>query len=476
VVPALLVGFDLDLTLLDTRPGIAATWRRLATELDLEIDMQAVLDRVGIPLAAELAHWLPTEQVPAAVEAYRTLYREYGVPGCAPMPGAAAALATVEKLGGRAVIVTAKRADLAWQCLENAGLTAGLRPEDVTGELAGAGKAAALAGATIFVGDHPLDIEGAKAAGACSVAVTSGASSAEDLAAADVIFPDLTGFSDWLVEAELQRRLTGLRVDLQELAPVVVAFSGGADSAFLLAAAARAAGPEQVLAVTAVSPSLPAAELAAARRFADEFGVRHETVTTAELDREGYRANSGDRCYFCKAELVEVVAPIAARATGTVVTGTNADDTVAGFRPGIRAASERGARTPLADAGLTKAQVREVSRRWGLSTWDKPAAACLASRVAFGVRITPARLARVEAAEVALRAALEAADLRTSNLRVRDLGEQARVEVDAGLAPVLAARPDVLAAVQGFRVVEVDPQGFRSGSMNDLLPEPERYR
>ena len=476
MVPALLVGFDLDLTLLDTRPGIAATWQRLAVELGLDLDIPAVLDRVGIPLAAELAHWLPAAQVPAAVEAYRTLYREYGVPGCTAMPGAAAALAAVQQLGGRAVVVTAKRADLAWQCLEHAGLTGGLRPEDVTGELAGADKAVALSGATAFVGDHPLDIAGARAAGAYCVAVTSGASTAEDLAAADVVLPDLTGFSDWLAEAELQRRLAGLRVDLRELAPVVVAFSGGTDSAFLMAAAARAVGPEQVLAVTAVSPSLPAAELAAARGFAAELGVRHETVTTAELDREGYRANSGDRCYFCKAELVDVVAPVAARSTGTVVTGTNADDTVAGFRPGIRAASERGARTPFADARLTKAQVREVSRRWGLSTWDKPAAACLASRVAYGVRITPARLARVEAAEVALRAALAAADLRTANLRVRDLGEQARVEVDAGLAPVLAARPDVLAAVQGFRVVEVDPRGFRSGSMNELLPDPEPYR
>ena len=476
MVPALLVGFDLDLTLLDTRPGIAATWRRLAAELNLELDIPAVLDRVGIPLAQELAHWLPAEQVPAAVEVYRTLYREHGVPGCTPMPGAASALAAVEKLGGRAVVVTAKRADLAWQCLQHAGLTAGLRPEDVTGELAGADKAAALRGATVFVGDHPLDIEGARAAGALAVGVSSGASTAADLAAADVIFPDLTGFSDWLAEAELERRLGSLLTDLRAVAPVAVAFSGGTDSAFLLAAAARAAGPEQVLAVTAVSPSLPAAELAAARRFADELGVRHETVTTAEMEREGYQANAGDRCYFCKAELVDVVAPIAASAGGTVVTGTNADDLVAGFRPGIRAASERGARTPLADARLTKVQIREASRRWGLTTWDKPAAACLASRVAYGVRITPARLARVEAAEVALRTALAAADLSATNLRVRDLGEQARVEVDAGLVPVLSERPDLLAAVKGFGSVEVDPRGFRSGAMNELLPEPERYR
>jgi uncharacterized protein len=472
----LLVGFDLDLTLLDTRPGIAATWRQLAAELNLDIDLPAVLDRVGIPLAEELAHWVPADEVPAAVELYRALYRAHGVPGCTPLPAAAAALAAVQRLGGRPVIVTAKRADLAWECLQHAGLADGLTAEDITGELAGAGKAAALTGATVFVGDHPLDIEGARAAGARAVAVTTGASSAADLAGADVVLPDLTGFAGWLAEVELERRLTALLADLRALAPVAVAFSGGADSAFLLAAAARAAGPEQVLAVTAVSPSLPATELAAARRFAEELGVRHETVLTAELDREGYRANSGDRCYFCKAELVDVVGPIAASSGGVVLTGTNADDMVAGFRPGIRAANERGARTPLADARLTKAQVRELSRRWELGTWDKPAAACLASRVAYGVRITPARLARVEAAEVALRAALSEAGMQTRNLRVRDLGEQARVEVDAGLAPALAARPDLLAAVEGFSSVEVDPRGFRSGAMNELLTQPERYR
>lgn len=475
-MPALIVGFDLDLTLLDTRPGIAATWRRFAAERRLDLDLPAVLDRVGIPLAVEMAHWLPADQVPAAVELYRRLYGEYGVPACAPMPGAESALAAVAALGGRAVVVTAKRADLAWQCLQHAGLTAGLRPADVTGELAGAGKAAALDGASVFVGDHPLDIEGARAAGARAVAVTSGASSDAELAAADVVLPDLTAFPEWLAEAELERRMAGLFAELRDLAPVVVAFSGGADSAFLVAAAARAVGPQQVVAVTAVSPSLPATELSAARRFTDGLGVRHDMVTTAELDREGYRANAGDRCYFCKAELVEVVAPIASRAGGTVLTGTNADDMVAGFRPGIRAADERGARTPLADARLTKAQVREQSRRWGLPTWNKPAAACLASRVAYGVRITPARLARVEAAEVALRAALAGAGLATTNLRVRDLGEQARVEVDAGLVPVLAARPDLLAAVQGFQEVEVDPRGFRSGSMNELLTNPDRYR
>ncbi len=151
------------------------------------------------------------------------------------------------------------------------------------------------------------------------------------------------------------------------------------------------------------------------------------------MEREGYRANGGDRCFFCKAELIDVLTPLAeARGIGTVATGTNADDAVAGFRPGIRAADERGAVAPLRDAGLTKAQIREASHRWGLPTWDKPAAACLSSRVAYGVEVTPHRLARVERAEAAVRDLLAADGL--ANLRVRDLGDRASVEVDARTA------------------------------------------
>lgn len=252
---------------------------------------------------------------------------------------------------------------------------------------------------------------------------------------------------------------------------MLVAFSGGADSAFLLAAAARMLGPAKVAAATAVSDSLADGELEGARRFAAGLGVRHEFPPTHEMDSEGYRANAGNRCYFCKSELIEVVLPLA-RGLGlaAVATGTNADDAVAGFRPGIRAAAERGAVTPLLDSGLTKAQIRAASRAWGLPTWDKPAAACLSSRVAYGIEITPARLARVDRAEAALRAALAGAGLAVTDLRVRDLGaDGARVEVDAHLVDVLAQRPDLLAAIQGFSAVELDPRGFRSGSMNDAL-------
>jgi uncharacterized protein len=279
-----------------------------------------------------------------------------------------------------------------------------------------------------------------------------------------------------LTESELDRKLADLEDRLREAGTVIVAFSGGADSAFLLAAAVRALGSDRVVAATAVSASLPAIELADAAAFAQELGVRHETVRTDEMARDGYRANAGDRCYFCKAELIDVVGPLADRlGIAAVATGTNSDDALAGFRPGIRAAAERGAITPIKDAGLTKAEVRTASRDWGLRTWDKPAAACLSSRIAYGIEISTDRLARVERAEAALRIALHDADLPVRNLRVRDLGEDgARVELDAEFVDTLRDRPELLAAVHGFSAVAV--REFRSGSMNEMLPSPEKYR
>lgn len=272
---------------------------------------------------------------------------------------------------------------------------------------------------------------------------------------------------------DLATRLGTLDQQLRGYDSVLVAFSGGADSAFLLAAAVRALGAPNVAAATAVSASLAEGELDHASAFAGDLGVRHERPRTDEMGRPGYRANAGNRCYFCKSELLDVLVPVAQRLSlREVATGTNADDGVAGFRPGIRAAAERGAVTPLLDAGLTKAQVRAASRAWGLPTWDKPAAACLSSRVAYGIGITPARLARVDRAEAALRSALAGAGIAVRDLRVRDLGpDGARIEVDRDLVGVLSARPDLLDAVQGFPVVRLDPRGFRSGSMNELLPE-----
>jgi pyridinium-3,5-biscarboxylic acid mononucleotide sulfurtransferase len=259
----------------------------------------------------------------------------------------------------------------------------------------------------------------------------------------------------------------------------LVAFSGGVDSSVALAAAVRALGPEQAAAVTAVSPSLPAAELEAARAFCAALGVAHHTPSTRELDVADYRRNDPRRCYFCKSVLLETARELAARhGFAAIVMGTNASDLAAGFRPGIRAASERGARSPLADLGLTKASVRAIARLWGLRTWDKPAAPCLASRVAYGISVTPARLARIERAEGAARARLLARGQAIRDLRVRDLGESVRLELDARAVDEARGDPGLVSAIRaaGFGEVPVEVQAFRTGSLNELLDDPRRWR
>jgi uncharacterized protein len=478
-VKPLVVGFDLDMTLIDTRPGIAAVWDALAAETGVVIDSIDAVSRLGPPLDEEMERWFPAHRIAEMGDRFRALYPDLAVEPTPAFAGACAAIDAVHRHGGRVLVVTGKYGPNAQLHLDHLGLDV----DELVGWLWGAEKAGALLehGASIYVGDHLGDIDGARAANALSVGVATGPISADDLraAGADVVLDDLDGFPAWLDEHVLESRLADLDAQLAELGRVTVAFSGGADSAFLLAAASRVLGPDNVLAATAVSGSLPTAELTAARDLATGIGVRHVTPDTYELDRAGYAANAGDRCYFCKAELLDVVRPLAERhGFAHVATGTNADDAVAGFRPGMRAAAERGALTPLRDAGLTKAQVRTASRRLGLPTWDKPAAACLSSRIAYGVTITPMRLARVERAESALRDSLSAAGIPVRDLRVRDLGESARVEVDAAAVARVAAAPDVLAAVgqAGFDRVEVDPRGFRSGAMNELLPDPEPFR
>jgi len=270
----------------------------------------------------------------------------------------------------------------------------------------------------------------------------------------------------------MDTRTTAARLvaHLTAVGPVAVAFSGGVDSALVLAAAVRACGPDAVLAVTADSASLAAAELTNAVGFAARLGVRHLTPETAELDNPAYTANGRDRCYFCKSTVLDTITAVARdNGVDAVATGVNADDAVDPFRPGIRAGEEIGVHTPLRDNGMTKADVRAVSLLWNLSTWDKPAMPCLASRVRYGVTITPARLARVERAEVAVRAWLVGAGTPTRDLRVRDLGGIGRVELDSNLV----GRPEIglalVEVVRGAGFDDVEIAVFRSGFLNQEL-------
>jgi pyridinium-3,5-biscarboxylic acid mononucleotide sulfurtransferase len=280
-----------------------------------------------------------------------------------------------------------------------------------------------------------------------------------------------------LARDELAKLISDLLGRLRELTSVVVAFSGGVDSSFVLSAAKQALGAEKVLAATAVSPSLSAGELAGATEFARALRIRHLAVRTAELERAGYRANAKSRCYFCKAEVLDVLLRVAAdKGLDHVITGTNADDAADRFRPGIRAADERGVHAPLRDAGFTKQQVREASRRWGLATWNKPAMPCLASRIAYGLQITPARLRRVADAEQEVRRILADHRIQVRDLRVRDLRDQVRVEVDPHLVARVAEVPELLDAVRavGFADAVIGVGAFSSGSLNQGPVLPER--
>ena len=472
----LVVGFDLDMTLIDTRPGFAATLDVLSAELGVELPVAELCNQLGPPLDLILAPYLPADQIGPTVDRFRAIYPETAISPTPAYPGVAAALAAVRRHGGRTVLVTGKHTPNAQLHVDHLGLDIDV----VEGRVWGTGKGEVLAhhGASVYVGDHVHDVEGARAAGITSVSVLTGSCTLDELEAAgtDIVLDDLEAFPGWLDAHVLAQRLRSLHDDLSSRGKVLVAFSGGADSAFLLAAAVRALGPECVAAATAYSDSLPLAERDPARDFATGLGVEVLTPQTHEMERAGYRANGGYRCAFCKSELLDVLGPLAQElGYACVATGTNADDARAGFRPGIAAAAGRGAITPLLDAGLTKQQVRDASLVWDLPTWDKPATACLSSRIAYGIEITPVALARVERAEAGLRAALTEAGHQVRDVRVRDLGDRARVEVDRTLVEAARQHLDVVRAA-GFADVEVDPLGFRSGSMNHLLSDPERFR
>lgn len=266
-------------------------------------------------------------------------------------------------------------------------------------------------------------------------------------------------------EDQLEARLDGL-------GSVLVAYSGGVDSAFLLAKAVDVLG-DRAEALTARSPSLPAAELQAAIALARQLGARHRVVDTREMDRPGYRANGVDRCYHCKAELFDASRLVAGDGR-VVVDGFNADD-LRDHRPGHRAAAEQQVVHPLAEAGLTKAEIRELSRLRGLPTWNKPQLACLASRVPYGTEVTPERLSRVEQVEVVLRG------LGFTDLRARLVsGDDGAVRIELGESEIArAVQPGVRNQIvqagrrAGFRFVTLDLEGFRSGRMNEGVVTPK---
>jgi uncharacterized protein len=261
-------------------------------------------------------------------------------------------------------------------------------------------------------------------------------------------------------------KLEQLRETLTGYGTVVVAFSGGVDSAFLLRVAIDALG-ERAHAVTAVSPTMAQSEIRAARELAVELGIgeRHHVVESHELEVPGFADNPANRCAMCKTELMDVAAPIAAQLQAPVVLGTNVDD-LGDVRPGIAAARDRGAKMPMVDAQLTKAEIRALSKDLGLSTWDKPQLACLSSRFPYGTQITPDRLRRIDGFEDGLRA------LGFRQLRVRFHDTIARLEIDtADIARVIEVREQIVTLGKrlGFTYVALDLAGFRSGSMNEVL-------
>jgi uncharacterized protein len=265
------------------------------------------------------------------------------------------------------------------------------------------------------------------------------------------------------------KKLEQLKTIFTEIDRALIAYSGGIDST-LVAKIARDVLGDRALAITAVSPSLLPEELDDACTQAREIGIKHELVETNEMENPNYTANPVNRCYFCKSELHDTLKPLAiARGYAYVVDGVNADD-LQDYRPGIQAAKERGARSPLAEVGVTKIEVRQISKQLGLSWWDKPAQPCLSSRFPYGEEITVAKLQRVGRAEVYLR------KLGYQNIRVRSQGDTARIELPPEQIQTFVRDNNLSELVSvfknyGFVYVTLDLEGYSSGKLNRVLTE-----
>ncbi len=272
------------------------------------------------------------------------------------------------------------------------------------------------------------------------------------------------------VQENVQEKQAQLLEWLRAAGRVAVAFSAGVDSTVLAKAAQLALG-DNALGVIANSPSLPLGTLEEARQLANEIGIPLHVLETTEFERQEYQANAGNRCYFCKDTLYQAIDQIKATyAVETVVNGTNTDD-LGDFRPGLQAAAEHQVRSPFVEVGISKADIRQLAREWNLPVWDKPASPCLSSRIAHGLEVTIERVRRVDAAERYLKELLGIQELRVRH----EFHDLARIEVPTAQLPRLT-EPDISQAVVaqftslGFRYVTIDLAGFRSGSLNQVLP------